>query len=409
MAYYLLCLTTRGGVPLFTRTEGDLKPLPFPVIGSLNGIHMFASTHDVSLLSTSTDDSKIVWKVFHESITLILVSQEEECNDCHLNRMLETISSSLVLLCGVEEVQTIKNVERFKKELKVCYGLVDHLLQQTDKTMFCGVTGAVDVLAAPENALLQNFLDAFVEAADSPYGCLFVHGKTAVATKKWWNLTAVEQILLAALIKSSAVCSARDIPIFLPDGSPKVPHRLMSFQLMKNIIVCVICGPTPSLATLEPEVTRFWKSSYDSLKSLSQLHPRNFPNSITVDSNILGFLLVNTEINRCLSSIQPSSDLPGGEENLSITERSNVLCAFYKKTVGTFFSTSTEGSEKGPSEFSHKPMDTYITTDTYKCYAMQSESHQIYILFSVNIPTFAMRSVTNKTFKLLSKDKIIQI
>lgn len=76
--------------------------------------------------------------------------------------------------------------------------------------------------------MFQNFLDAFVDAAESPYGCLFVHGKAAVATKKWWNLTAVEQILLAALIKSSAMCSGRDIPIFLPHGSPMVSILLVS-------------------------------------------------------------------------------------------------------------------------------------------------------------------------------------
>lgn len=40
--------------------------LPFPVIGSLNGVSMFASNQDASLLNTVTDDAKVVWKVFHE-------------------------------------------------------------------------------------------------------------------------------------------------------------------------------------------------------------------------------------------------------------------------------------------------------------------------------------------------------
>lgn len=40
--------------------------LPFPVIGSLNGVCMFASNQDASLLNTVTDDAKVVWKVFHE-------------------------------------------------------------------------------------------------------------------------------------------------------------------------------------------------------------------------------------------------------------------------------------------------------------------------------------------------------
>jgi hypothetical protein len=38
--------------------------------------------------------------------------------------------------------------------------------------------------------LFQNFLDAFTEAAESSFGCLFVDDKIVVATRKWWNLSA---------------------------------------------------------------------------------------------------------------------------------------------------------------------------------------------------------------------------
>ena len=45
------------------------------MIGSLNGVCMFASNQDVSLLNTVTDDAKVVWKVFNEKwafITFVL-------------------------------------------------------------------------------------------------------------------------------------------------------------------------------------------------------------------------------------------------------------------------------------------------------------------------------------------------
>ena len=35
----------------------------------------------------------------------------------------------------------------------------------------------------------------------------------------------------------------------------QVPHRLMTFQLISGVEVCVICGPTPSLSSLEREVS----------------------------------------------------------------------------------------------------------------------------------------------------------
>ena len=70
--------------------------------------------------------------------------------------------------------------------------------------------------------LFQNFLDAFAEAADSPYGCLLVHGKVAVATKKWWSLAAKELVLISMLLSSLLPCSSRDVPVFLPVVSPNV-------------------------------------------------------------------------------------------------------------------------------------------------------------------------------------------
>lgn len=45
--------------------------LPFPVIGSLNAVHMFASNHGASLKSTTTDDAKIVWRDFYDRYTLV--------------------------------------------------------------------------------------------------------------------------------------------------------------------------------------------------------------------------------------------------------------------------------------------------------------------------------------------------
>jgi hypothetical protein len=47
----------------------------------------------------------------------------------------------------------------------------------------------------------------------------------------------------------------------------------------------------------------------------------------------------------------------------------------------------------GPSEFTHQPMESYVTTDSHKCYALQSGSHQLYIVYTDSIPTYAMRLV----------------
>lgn len=409
MASYLVCLTTAGGVPLFTRTADDLKPLPFPVIGSLNGVHMFGSSHDVTLQSTVTEDAKIVWRVFHDSVTLIAIAQNDDADDCHYSNLLNLVFNAMVLLVGIEEVINMKNVEKFKKEIKVCYNLVDRILGIKGFWGFCQLTNAVEIIAAPENAVLQNFLDAFTEAAESVYGCLFIDGKVAVATKKWWSLSANELVLLSLLLSSLTPCTSRDIPVYLPDSHPTVPHRLMTFQLTRGIEVCVICGPSPSLTELEPEILRFWKPSYDSLRSVLKLSSRNFPTNLALDHNTLGFLLINKETNRCLCSISPTFNGGHPDETLSPSQRKEVLMSFYKRMVGTFFSSVVPGSESGPSEFSHQAMESYITTETHKCYAMMSGPHQLFMVYGEGIPTYAMRSITQKTLSLLTKDRNISV
>ena len=89
---YLLCLTSGGGVPVFSRSMGDLKPLPFPVIGSLNGVHMFGAAQDAVLQSSLTEHGKIVWKMFENALTLILVTDDDGANhDQHMLHFLDLV------------------------------------------------------------------------------------------------------------------------------------------------------------------------------------------------------------------------------------------------------------------------------------------------------------------------------
>ncbi|XP_046367987.2 protein fuzzy homolog [Haliotis rufescens] len=411
MAAYLVCLTAGGGVPLFSRTKGDLKPLPFPVIGSLNAVHMFAENHKVDLQTTTTHGSKIAWRVYQDSITLIVATGDDCAADCHLAHLLDNIYNAMVLMYGSEEVGNIKNVERFKKEIKVCFNLVDALLDQACLPTFSDLTNAPDIIAGPENSILQNFLDAFAEAAGSPYGCLLVHGKIAVATRKWWSFSPTELVLLSLLVPSMPHCSSRDVPVFLPQLSPTVPHRLLTFQLLKHVEVCILTGPTPSLTELSQEVNRFWRASHDTLKAVRNHHPRNYPPALGLDNNILGFVVVNTESPRCLCSV----DFLVGDRSkhpdkiLTPDRKREILRAFYKKVIGTYLSANIENSTKGPSEFPHQATETYVVCESHKCYALQEGQHQIFVIYDVSIPTFAMRSVTQKTLTTLVKDKVMQL
>jgi len=452
---YLLCLTSGGGVPVFSRSMGDLKPLPFPVIGSLNGVHMFGAAQDAVLQSSLTDHGKIVWKMFENSLTLILVTDDDGAHhDHHMLHFLDLVFNAVVLLCGVEDIVSLsnRNVERLKKEVKLSLNLIDYMLRngQLDATTsMADLTRGVDVVLAPNFSHLQPVLDTFTSAASSPYGCILIYNRVALATERWWALPSLEQTLLLLLVAALPHASSRDLPVFLPIGSPKIAHRLLTFHLMSGVEICVICGPEPSLATLQPDIERFWRPTFENLRNLSRLTPRFIPESLSLDPNLLGFVLVNTAQNQCLWTVQPSYDeRPLSDHNLPTSARLHFLRSYYKKLVGEIFplrhchvtsdvasGNSDEESSRDPSSTEpaeetlktqkkedstssnednpwgkgivetaygkHQIAETYRCADDHKCYAINAPPYQFFLLFSPTIPTYALRSVSHKTFELL--------
>ena len=58
------------------------------------------------------------------SLTMILITDDDQADNCHLNHILTLVFDAMVLLCGQDELINIKNVERFKKDIKVCLMLL---------------------------------------------------------------------------------------------------------------------------------------------------------------------------------------------------------------------------------------------------------------------------------------------
>lgn len=154
---HLLCLAASSGVPLFCRSCRGGAParqqLPFSVIGSLNGVHMFGQNLEVQLSSARTEDTTVVWKSFHDSITLIVLSSEEGASELRLERLLQMVFGAMVLLVGLEELTNIRNVERLKKELRASYCLIDSFLG--DSELIGDLTQCVDCVVPPEGSVLQ--------------------------------------------------------------------------------------------------------------------------------------------------------------------------------------------------------------------------------------------------------------
>ncbi|XP_062944795.1 protein fuzzy homolog isoform X4 [Cynocephalus volans] len=252
---HLLCLAASSGVPLFCRSSRGGNParpqLPFSVIGSLNGVHMFGQNLEVQLSSARTEDTIVVWKSFHDSITLIVLSPEEGTSELRLERLLQMVFGAMVLLVGLEELTNIRNVERLKKELRASYRLIDSFLG--DSELIGDLTQCVDCVIPPEGSLLQEALSGFAEAAGTAFVSLVVSGRVVAATEGWWRLGTPEAVLLPWLVGSLPPQAARDYPVYLPHGSPTVPHRLLTLTLLPSLELCLLCGPRPPLRQLDPQ------------------------------------------------------------------------------------------------------------------------------------------------------------
>ncbi|CAJ0944978.1 unnamed protein product [Ranitomeya imitator] len=213
--------------------------LTFSVIGSLNGVHMFANNQDVLLTSTCTENSRVVWRTFHDSINLIVMSCENSASDMSLNKLLENVFSAMVLVIGLDDLINIKNVERLKKDLRACYKLIDSFLTESEK--MADLTQCVDCVIAHDVAILQECLDGFTQAAESDFGCLLSGGKVVAATEKWWRLASQDVMLLCWLVASLSPHSSRDYPVYLPQGSPTVlPCRVIGANMYQKKWVDVL-------------------------------------------------------------------------------------------------------------------------------------------------------------------------
>uniref|UniRef100_A0A8C4SLP5 Fuzzy planar cell polarity protein n=1 Tax=Erpetoichthys calabaricus TaxID=27687 RepID=A0A8C4SLP5_ERPCA len=407
-AVQLLCLTASSGVPLFCRGRGACRQLPFSVIGSLNGVHMFGSSQDAQLSSTVTEWGRVLWRVYHESITLIAVSSEEGASELYLERLLENVFSCMVLILGLDDLANIKNVERLKRDLRSCYKLIDSFLEVPNEDVG-DLTHCADCLIPQEPTILQECLDGFSQAAESEFGCLLVDGKIVVATEKWWRLAPQEVVLLSFLVRSLGGSSSRDYPVFLPQGSPNVPHRLLCFQLLAGVDVCVLCGPTPSLQKVERElVCRFWSPLIDCLRICVRLKGRCFPGTVSIPQGILGLLLINRDNSRALCSIQGFQESAQSSASFSQERRRELLRQFYTLATTRYFLAEPQGekhralTEEFQFGFTHEPVQCYLVTDDCKCFGIQTPQYQCFVLTTDSVPTFALRSLATRTLTALT-------
>ncbi|XP_039734556.1 protein fuzzy homolog isoform X1 [Pteropus medius] len=406
---HLLCLAASSGVPLFCRSSRGGTParqqLPFSIIGSLNGVHMFGQNLEVQLSSARTEDTTVVWKSFHDSITLIVLSSEEGTSELRLERLLQMVFGAMVLLVGLEELTNIRNVERLKKELRASYRLIDSFLG--DSELIGDLTQCVDCMVPPEGSLLQEALSGFAEAAGTAFVSLVVSGRVVAATESWWRLGTPEAVLLPWLVGSLPPQAARDYPVYLPHGSPTVPHRLLTLTLLPGLELCLLCGPRPPLSQLDPQLLdRWWQPLLDPLRACQSLGPRALPAGFPLHTDILGLLLLHLELKRCLFTVEPS-----GNKEPSPGQRRHVLRSFYALVTAAHFPPEPGQQEEKVENAAHRvqvPRACYQVSGTeepgsgWRLVALHLGPRLLLLLLSAQSPTHGLRGLATHTLHALT-------
>ncbi|XP_058715741.1 protein fuzzy homolog isoform X2 [Poecile atricapillus] len=252
----LLCLATASGLPLFCRPP---RPqLPFSLVGALHGVHLFGAMEGAELRQAATPTAHVTWGTYGNSISLILLSPSPAPA-----RILDSAFGAMVLVLGLDELVPVRNVERLKRDLR-------------------------------------DRLQRFGGAAHTDLCCLCFgsggFGGSVLGTPRWGALSGADSAPLRALMMTSSWGggangrgpAARDLPVFLPNSSPQVPHRLLLLRLLPGLLLALLCGPRPSLQLLLAQLLpQFWGPLLEQLRGCARPRPPPMP------PEVLGYLLIH--------------------------------------------------------------------------------------------------------------------
>ncbi len=85
------------------------------------GVYTYTKTQGAELENTYSENAFVVWKEYHDTYMLCIVATDTSLSTVHLKHILDLVSHTMVFYLGLEELVSVKNIERLKKDLKVVY------------------------------------------------------------------------------------------------------------------------------------------------------------------------------------------------------------------------------------------------------------------------------------------------
>uniref|UniRef100_A0A023EQ89 Putative secreted protein n=1 Tax=Aedes albopictus TaxID=7160 RepID=A0A023EQ89_AEDAL len=390
MSIHLMCLTSDGGVPIYSKKKGDCENLPFSTIASLNGVHMFCKSQNVDLSITYLEEGMIIWKEYDG--TLMMIGIAKGITEKVLRNLMDFSYYSMVFCVGIAAIKKIKNIDRFKRELKNCYTLIDQLLEVVESDFF----RYNEAVLCPESMAMLVKLNEFSVQIGSPFCSILIRQKVACGTEGWWDLDIVDRKLLMVLLNASSTIQ-QDVPVFLPKKSPGIAYRFISIPITQGVSICALCGAEPPYDKLQTMSQQFWMNEIDLLITAEQNYPKNYPATVELDSSILGFLLMSKEHSKYV--ISRNVHLTNtGKRTLSGNHRLDILRTFFHQSVDAMEDMFRDGDKV-------MNLEQYWCSDYHKCHALLEGQNILCVLYTSAIPTHIMRLVTQKTLNTLVSDK----
>ena len=300
-------ITATGGIPLFSRQIGEAtESIPFTTLAALNGVNLFARLNEANLLCTATANTKITWRVFDNSIVLILIITTDPATSLEFvdpkisEATLMCLYDAIVLTCGAKEISN-PSIERVKRSLRTAYPLIDQFLRLLFNPAYHVEIFTTSVLTIHLDPTLTEFFKSIAESycqiADTDLTCITINGQMIGASKGWLTRLAgsKDAFLVLHLVRALASSIGKEsrsleVPVYLPDNCPDSVSRLIISEIYPGCFLIALCGETPTLSAIDESLIGL-RSSEAHLKRFKLVHSMKVSALLPVDERVLAFAL----------------------------------------------------------------------------------------------------------------------
>jgi hypothetical protein len=454
----LLVVLNEDGIPVMSRTLG-VPPPSFPAMGLLSALFNAAqrSGGGAVLGSATTQGAVIAFRQFGEvnsgelndpnsALLLSLVTNEGDAE--YAKALLQVVMDSLVLLAGEREVKDALKVDKLRRLLRTGGDLLDTVLDEDGPCGMAASCAPVASLGVVETGPAAAALEALAGAAEDAYcAALVVDGVVVAGTSDWWAIKPQKLAVILALVHSLPEATARDIPVYLQLREDDTEaSRMLTVLLTSRVELVILAGVDLELSSLMsvlvPKI--FNAEVVSSLRAAAGLSsfsaPKGLPPAVTLDSGVLGLILVRTDLGRQLVTVNPAgltvpsrlsvpesgvaagggaggaagkkhSSLVAGQSPTMSRTRARVPAADggggggadgartltalrRRQLLGWWYRRAASLLKEGVEEAT-------MNTSACRLSALTSKNHHLYVLFAPEVPSYAISGLTAETLSTL--------